>query len=59
MGKPLTTRVNVDTDSLPQDQLHVRGVTELNHHSNGQVYALLRPRAPTTELGTLVDGGVP
>lgn len=57
--KTLAPGVDVDTDPLPQDQLHVGGVAELDHHSNCQVHAVLRPGSPTTELGTLVDGGVP
>lgn len=48
VGKALTARVNVDTDPLSQDQLHVGRMAELNHHPNSQVYPLLRPRSPTT-----------
>lgn len=59
MGKTLAARVNVDADPLSQDQLHVGRVAELNHNSNRQVHPLLRPRSPTTELGTLVDSRVP
>lgn len=59
VSEALAARVNVDADSLPQDQLHVSRVTELDDHSNSQVHPLLGPRAPPTELGTLVDGGVP
>lgn len=59
VGKTLAAWVNVDTDPFPQDELHVGRVAELNHHSNRQIYPLLRPHATSTQLRTLVDSGVP
>lgn len=59
VGETLAARVNADADPLPQDQLHVGRVAELNHHTNRQVNSLLWPRSPATQLWTLVDGGVP
>lgn len=59
MGEALAARVDIHADPLSEHQLHVGGMAELNHHSDYQVDALIRPHSPPTELGTLVDGGVP
>lgn len=59
MGKSLTAWVDIDADSLPQNQLHVGRMAKLYHYSYCQVHPLLRPRPPATELGAFMDGGVP
>lgn len=59
MSEALATRVHVDADPFPQDQLHVGRVAELHHGSHGEVDPLLRPGAAAAQLGTLVHSGVP
>lgn len=49
---------DTDADALPQDQLHVGGVAQLNQSFHRQVHPLLGRRHPT-QLGTPVHRRVP
>lgn len=49
---------DVDTDALPEDQLHVSRVAQLHHHAHRQVDSLLSG-CHATQLGALMDCWVP
>ena len=55
----LASRVEVDADAFPEDQLHVSRVAELYHGSYRQVHTLLRPHPASAQLGRLMNRGVP